>query len=92
MRDIDAIIKELTRVHPELTVAHLKVLHPDADDDGVWFFRHPCSPYEVQLESPSGASPFLFETDAHAASVVVDTVAQAISLVADGLGLGVPAA
>ena len=92
MRDIDAIIKALALAHPELVVEQLQVLHPGADDDGLWFFRHPASPYEVQLESPSGACPFLFETDAHASSATAGTVAEAISLVVGGLGLAVPAA
>ena len=92
MRDIDAIIKALALAHPELVVEQLQVLHPGADDDGLWFFRHPASPYEVQLESPAGACPFLFETDAHASSATAGTVAEAISLVVGGLGLAAPAA
>ncbi len=92
MRDIDAIIKALTAAHPEIVAEQLRVSHPGADDDGLWFFRHPASAYEVQLESPVGACPFLFETDANGSSVTADTVAEAIALVAGGLGIAPPAA
>jgi hypothetical protein len=87
MRDIDAIIEALIQAHPELSVGQLKVLHPGADDDGLWLFTHPSSSYEVQLESPHGMCPFLFESDANATRATADTVAIAIGLVADGLSL-----
>jgi hypothetical protein len=87
MRDIDAIIEALIQAHPELSVGQLKVPHPGADDDGLWFFTHPSSPHEVQLESPHGMCPFLSESDANTSSVTADTVAIAIGLVADGLSL-----
>lgn len=92
MRDIDEIIDALTRAHADIVVQQLQVLHPGADDDGVWFFRHPASPHEVQLESPAGACPFLFESDAHPSPATANTVAEGISLVAGGLGLAVPRA
>ena len=92
MRDIDTIIEALTSAHPTLVVEQLKVLHPGADDDGLWFFRHPSSPNEVQLESPDGTCPFLFETDAHGGRATVATVSDAVSLVAVELGLDASAA
>ncbi len=72
MRDIDAIIKALSLAHPELLVEQLQVLHPGSDDDGLWFFRHPASRYEVQLESSAGMCPFLFETDGAQGVEIVD--------------------
>ena len=90
MRDIDEIIRSLTYAHPQLVHDRLKVGHPGADDDGLWFFRHPSSPFEVQLESPEGQCPFLFETSARHAPATAGTVAEAISLVAAGLGLAPP--
>ena len=87
MRDIDAIIEALIQAHPELSVERLKVLHPGADDDGLWFFTHPSSPHEVQLESPHGMCPFIFETDANPTQVTADTILTAANLVAGGLGL-----
>jgi len=50
-------------MHPTVTVEQLKVLHPGADDDGLWFFSQPESPFEVQIESSNGTCPFLIETD-----------------------------
>ena len=90
MRDIDEIIRTLTNAHPELSHAQLQVRHPGADDDGLWFFRHPGCPYEAQLESPRGQCPFLFETGARHAPATAHTVAEAISLVAAGLCLAPP--
>lgn len=87
MRDIDQIIQTLKATHPGITQEQLRVLHPGADDDGLWFFRHPASPTEVQLASSTGQCPFLFETDAHDAPATAATVAEAVSLVQQGLGL-----
>jgi hypothetical protein len=39
----------------------LRVRHPGADDDGLWFFTRPGSSNEVQIESPNGRCPFLIE-------------------------------
>jgi hypothetical protein len=87
MRDIDKITKQLTSTHPRLMVEQLKVVHPGADDDGLWFFRHPSTRHEVQLESSTGNCPFLFETDANHTRSIAETVVDAIELVARGLGL-----
>ncbi len=92
MRDIDTIIQQLAKTYPDITHEQLKVLHPGADDDGIWFFRHPNSPSEVQLESHTGQCPFLFESDSSNAKVIAATVAAAIAMVVDGLGIITPAA
>ncbi|UHQ22119.1 hypothetical protein LVB77_15800 [Lysobacter sp. 5GHs7-4] len=86
MRDIDLIIQTLKAAHPDLIAEQLKVRHP-GDDDGLWFFRHASTPYEVQLESGAGSCPFLFETDEDTIRRTADTVAEAIRLVERGLGL-----
>jgi hypothetical protein len=91
MRDIDQIIDLLLGKYPDLLVEQLRVLHPGADDDGLWFFRHASSPHEVQLESSSGKCPFLFETDASAQCATVNSVAEAVDIVAVGLGLAAAA-
>lgn len=90
MRDIDKIIESLSSTYPALAHEQLRVLHPGADDSGLWFFRHPGSTFEVQLESPTGDCPFLYETDELHAPVQAGTVEEAISLVAAGLGLAPP--
>ena len=63
MRDVDKIVELIRSVHPALVVEQLKVSHPGADDDGLWFFGQPDSPFQVQIESSNGACPFLVETD-----------------------------
>ena len=92
MRDIDAIISQLRLAHPDISAEQLAVLHPGADDDGLWFFRHPASDVELQLESSTGTCPFLVESSASVDRLIADTVEQAVALVVSGLGLTGPAA
>ena len=86
-RDIELIISSLTEQFPAIQSEQLKVKHPGADDDGLWFFKHPDSPHEVQLESSSGMCPFLFESTEHGHAYEAATIQDAASLVAAGLGL-----
>lgn len=92
MRDIDAIIARLKLLHPDISVEQLSVLHPGADDDGLWFFRHPATVIEVQLESSAGVCPFLFESSGSPDRLNAGNIDHAIALVVAGLGLSVPAA
>ena len=86
MRDIDSIIRELIQSYPELSIEQLTVMHP-ADDDGIWYFKHPSCPHEVKLESSYGICPFIFETTADSTFETAETIPAAIRLVIDGLGL-----
>jgi hypothetical protein len=86
-RDIEIIINTLVEQFPAIKSQQLQVKHPGADDDGLWFFRHPDSPHEVQLESSSGICPFLFESTEHGHAYEAATIQAAVSLVATGLGL-----
>ncbi len=92
MRDIDAIIQQLQLAHPGISAEQLSVLHPGADDDGLWFFRHPDSATEIQLESATGNAPFLVESSESRDRQAADTVQQAVALVVAGLGFSGPAA
>ena len=92
MRDIDAIIQQLQLAHPGISAEQLSVLHPGADDDGLWFFRHPASSTEIQLESATGNAPFLVESSESGDRDEAGTVQQAVALVVAGLGLSGPAA
>jgi hypothetical protein len=87
MRDIDAIIGQLRLAHPDISAEQLTVTHPSADDDGLWFFRHPASDIELQLESGTGNCPFLVESSPSGDRLTADTVEQAVALVVTGLGL-----
>ena len=60
-RDIEAVIAIVRQAHPTVQVSQLRVLHPGADDDGIWFFTVPGGGYEIQIESFSGNAPFLAE-------------------------------
>ncbi len=92
MRDIDVIIAQLHLAHPDISAAQLTVLHPGADDDGLWFFRRPATDVEVQLESSTGTCPFLSESSGSADRLTADSVEQAIAFVVAGLGISAPAA
>ena len=85
-REIDRVIAKLRDAHPGIAVEQLAVRHPGADDDGVWFFRHPPDGSEVQLESSTGAVPFIVESD-DAPAATADSVDEAVSLVVARLGL-----
>jgi hypothetical protein len=63
MRDVERIIQLVRDLCPPLEVKQLRVLHPGADDDGLWYFNQPASKFRVQIESPEGMCPFLVETD-----------------------------
>jgi hypothetical protein len=85
-RDIDKLINELQRAYSGISVEQLHVKHPGADDDGLWFFRHPGCLNEVQVESSTGSVPFLVEA-AYEAPITAESVSEAFSLVAARLGL-----
>jgi len=59
-RDIDIVIERVRALHPDATIEQLKVSHP-ADDDGLWFFQLPKEKKSIQVESSTGAAPFLIE-------------------------------
>jgi hypothetical protein len=86
-RDIDSVIAELHRAHPSVVCEQVRVAHPGADDDGLWFFTHPDHSGEVQLESPTGQVPFLVEGTESPARDMAHSVEQAVALVAARLGL-----
>lgn len=79
IRDVDTIIERMHTEYPTLQVEQLRVTHPGADDDGLWFFRHPDCEFEVQIESPYGVCPFLIETMEHDERVEARTVEDVIA-------------
>jgi hypothetical protein len=94
MRDVDKIIELVREICPAVEVRQLKVLHPGADDDGLWFFNQPESPFEVQIESAYGMCPFLIETyetperfTANSVAETVQTLSALLHLAKDNTGL-----
>jgi hypothetical protein len=87
VRDIEAIIARLRQTHPDISATQLAVRHPGADDDGLWFFRHPNTDVEVQLESSTGTCPFVLESSGSADRFTASTVEQSVALVVAGLGI-----
>jgi hypothetical protein len=92
VRDIDAIIAQLRLSHPDISAAQLTVTHSGPDDDGLWFFSLSSTDIEVQLESSTGACPFLFESTGSADRLTADSIDQAVAFVVAGLGISGPAA
>lgn len=86
-RDIDAVIDALRRAYPDIAYEQLRVTHPGADDDGLWFFTHPRGVGEVQLESSSGQFAFLLEGDDSNHREKVGTIGEAVARVGARLGL-----
>jgi hypothetical protein len=80
MRDVEKIIERFRELYPAVEVSQLKVLHPGADDDGLWFFSHCESPFEVQIESPNGMCPFLIETDESDAQTTTNTIEKTVQV------------
>jgi hypothetical protein len=79
MRDVEKIIEKVRELYPAVEVNQLKVLlHPGADDDGLWFFRQPGSPFDVQIESTKGTCPFLIETDETDVRITADSVEETV--------------
>jgi hypothetical protein len=63
LRDIDLIMEQLTANVPGIRIEQLKVPHPGADDDGLWFINLQDREQQVQIESSEGSCPFLIESD-----------------------------
>ena len=79
--DIDTICERVRRAIPGVTIEQLKVSHPGADDDGLWFFRKAGKREHLQLESSTYNLPFIVETTASAESAVVSTLDEAVEAV-----------
>jgi hypothetical protein len=79
-RDIDIVIERVRSRLPAVVVGQLEVSHPGIDDDGLWFFRLPVEKKEVQLESSTGAAPFIVEHSSAAAihGVSIDEAAAEV--------------
>ena len=89
-RDIDLIADAFRELDPQHKVEQLKVLHPGADDDGLWFFTRVGSDLEIQFESSSGSFPFLVESRQHDHRVTVRSLDEAISVLRNEFGSTMP--
>jgi hypothetical protein len=61
-RDIERVIELVRTRFPDVNVVQWQKLRP-GDDDGLWWFRLANIDKDIQLESSSGACPFLIEHD-----------------------------
>jgi hypothetical protein len=88
VRDIDQIIRLIVSFCPTVNVRQLNVSHPGADDDGLWFFNRPGSEFQVQIESPTGACPFLIETDESDARLTTKSIDETVEILTKLLHIG----
>jgi hypothetical protein len=86
-RDIDLIIERLTTDIPCIQIDQIKVVHPGADDDGLWFIHVPDQTNEVQLESSHGSCPFLVESDFSDERFHAHSIEEAVRIVKRLYGL-----
>lgn len=92
MQNFELIAKKLRTRYPGIEIDRLKVKHPGADDDRLWFIKVPDKDPEVQIESATGTCPFLIESSNSADRLVGHSVDQAIQLVERLLGFSAGAA
>jgi len=85
MRDIDQVITALRRRHPDLNVKEPPTTHA-ADDDEIWFIKHPSTSVEVQLKSPNGNCPFMIESSLNPDRLHAASIGEAINMVSTMLG------
>jgi len=90
MRDIDQIMQSIMSICPTLKVRQLRVSHPGADDDGLWFFEWLGSEFEVQIESSKGMCPFLVETDECDARMTTKSIGETVEVLTKLLHLEPP--
>ena len=90
MRDIDLISLQIWAICPEVSIEQLPAAHPGGDEVGIWFFAHPNSPFEVQLESQTGLCPFSIETLEGQAQPTAQSVAEAVRILRRLLRLSTP--
>jgi hypothetical protein len=87
MRDVERIIGLIRTAYPDVQTRQLEVVHPGQDDDGLWFFSQPRSPFEVQIESSNGMCPFLIETDETGQRFTAGSVNETIQILSQLLHL-----
>ena len=84
-RGIEELTDALQRAYPGITVERSHA-QPGADDENVWFVRHPNALVDVQVECANGEAPFSVASDL-APPTVASCVAAATRLVNARLGL-----
>ncbi len=64
-----------------IVIEQLETMFP-ADDDGLWYVRHPTLDGLVQLESPTGRSRWLIESTIDDRRWTASSVHEAVTIVA----------
>ena len=85
-RDINQIIEQVTQRLPGAVATQMGPTHA-SDDDGLWWFSLPGVAPRIQIESPSGACPFLVESDEQSSGEALraGTIDEAVKFIVDYL-------
>ena len=86
MSGIEDLTLALQRAYPGITLERVPGANAGAEETGIWAVRHPAALVEVMVESANGEAPFSVESEL-APPTVANTVAMAVRLVIDRLGL-----
>lgn len=88
-RAIDDLIAALQRANPKITVQQNSPL-VEGDDTRSWCVKHPDGFTDVQVQSETGAAPFVVASD-FSPPTVVKSVDAAVRMIVQRLGLGIGA-
>ena len=85
-RDIDQVIEQVTKRLPGAVVTQIEPTHT-SDDAGLWWFSLPGVAPRIQIESSSGACPFLVESYEQSSSEALraGTINEAVKYIVDYL-------
>jgi hypothetical protein len=87
--DLQTIIGLVRQTYPGIQWTRLRVTHPGADNDRLWFFWLPDLPGDVQIECASidNGCPFLAETDKHDERFTGQTIQEVAQKIIEWLAL-----
>ncbi len=81
--DIHKIIALVKARCPDAVIDQLQVVHPGADDDGLWFFAKPGGVHHVAIESTYGNCPFIVENTLDNDCLHTDSIDLTVAAVVD---------
>ena len=85
-RDVDHVIEQVTQRLPGAVVAQIEPTHT-SDDVGLWWFSLPGVAPRIQIESSTGACPFLVESDEQSSTEALraGTINETVKFIVDYL-------
>ena len=87
MTAIDDLIAALKKANPKITIQQNQST-ADVEDTRTWSVKHPDAFTDVQVQSETGAAPFVIASD-FSPPTVVKSVDAAARMIVQRLGLGI---